>query len=50
MKIELSLLEDAIVTIFNEMKEQGVDNIDLDADFYWHVPSESVYDIYNEPT
>ncbi|MEX6177324.1 hypothetical protein AB6G03_10215 [Providencia hangzhouensis] len=50
MKIELSLLEEAIVAIFKEMKVQGMDNIDLDADFYWNVPSESIYDIYNEPT
>ncbi|MEX5731660.1 hypothetical protein [Providencia hangzhouensis] len=47
MKIELSLLEEAIVAIFKEMKVQGMDNIDLDADFYWNVPSESIYDIYN---
>ncbi|MBG5891592.1 hypothetical protein AB6F89_07265 [Providencia hangzhouensis] len=50
MKIELSLLEEAIVAIFKEMKVQGMDNIDLDADFYWNVPSESIYDIYNETT
>lgn len=33
MKIELSVLEEAIVAIFNEMKVQGMGNIDLDADF-----------------
>ena len=49
MKIELSLLEEVITTIFNEIKEQGMNSIDLDADFYWHVPSESNYDIYNVP-
>ncbi|MGJ3353240.1 hypothetical protein [Providencia sp. Je.9.19] len=49
MKIELSLLEEAVVTIFKEMKEQGVDDIDLDSDFYWNVPSEFIYDVYNEP-
>lgn len=50
MKIKLNLLGEAVITIFNEMKEQGIDNIDLDSDFYWNVPYESIYDIYNEPT
>lgn len=50
MKIKLNLLEEAVITIFNEMKEQGIDNIDLDSEFYWNVPSESIYDVYNEPT
>ena len=50
MKIKLNLLEEAVITIFNEMKEQGIDNIDLDSDFYWNVPYASIYDVYNEPT
>lgn len=49
MKVKLNILEEAVITIFNEMREQGVDNIDLDSDFYWNVPSESIYDAYNEP-
>lgn len=49
MKIELELLEECIVTIFNEMKNQNINTINLESDFYWNVPSESIYDIYKEP-
>jgi len=49
MQIDLSLLEKTIVTIFSEMKKRGLDHIPLDADFYWNVPSEAIYNPYDEP-
>lgn len=49
MQVDLSLLEKAVSTIFSEMKRRGIDSVPLDADFYWNVPSESIYDPYNEP-
>ncbi|MEQ4674211.1 hypothetical protein ABN063_06570 [Providencia vermicola] len=49
MKIELELLEECIMTIFHEMKSQNINTINLESDFYWNVPSESIYDIYKEP-
>lgn len=49
MQVDLSLLEKAVVTILGEMKRRGIDSIPLDADFYWNLPSEAIYDPYNEP-
>lgn len=46
MKVELELLEECIVTIFNEMRSQNINAINLESDFYWNVPIESIYDIY----
>lgn len=50
MKIELDLLQDALAEIFLLMKERGVENIELDADFYWHIPTDAIYDINHEPS
>lgn len=49
MQVDLSLLEKTIMTIFTEMRQRGIDNIPLDKDFYWNVPSSFIYNIYNEP-
>ena len=49
MNIELNVLKDTINTIFDEMKADGIESIKLDFDFYWNVPAESLYDIYNDP-
>lgn len=49
MQVDLNLLEKAVVSILREMKLRGVEHILLDADFYWNVPSEFIYDPYNEP-
>jgi len=49
MKVELELLEECIVTIFNEMRSQNINAINLESDFYWNVSIESIYDIYKEP-
>lgn len=49
MKVELDFLEKVVASIFREMKMRGIDGVQLDADFYWNVPSESIYDPYNEP-
>ncbi|MBS0926164.1 hypothetical protein JK188_16940 [Providencia sp. JGM181] len=49
MDINLNVLEDAIHSIFDEMKKNGIESVKLDSDFYWNVPSETLYDVYNEP-
>ncbi|MDU4353596.1 hypothetical protein CRX67_09250 [Enterobacteriaceae bacterium A-F18] len=49
MQIELSFLEKIVNTIFLEMKRCGMDSVPLDEDFYWNIPSESLFDPYNEP-
>lgn len=50
MKVDLDLLEKAVVSILSDMKQRGLDSVQLDADFYWNVPSEFIYDPYNEPS
>lgn len=49
MQIDLHLLEEIISKIFIEMKQRGIDSIALDADYYWNVPSASLYDPHCEP-
>lgn len=50
MNIELEKLEEIMTTILGELKKRGIDSIPLEADFYWNIPSDSIYDPYNEPT
>lgn len=49
MRVALSLIEKAVVTIIGEMKQRGMDSVPLDTDFHWNVPSVFIYDSYNEP-
>ncbi|EUD08673.1 hypothetical protein GKR59_07760 [Providencia alcalifaciens] len=49
MNINLNVLENAISSIFEEMKKNGIESVKLDSDFYWNVPSDALYDVYNEP-
>ncbi|ROP60165.1 hypothetical protein EDF81_3001 [Enterobacter sp. BIGb0383] len=50
MQVDLDLLEAAIATIFSDMKQRGIDSVQLDSDFYWNVPFKCIYDPYNEPS
>jgi len=50
MEMDLNVLEGAVKKIFSDMRDRGLDNISLDADFYWSIPSEMIYDPYTEPT
>ncbi|MGB8665085.1 MAG: hypothetical protein WCD24_10050 [Serratia inhibens] len=50
MNIEINKLEEILTTILKELKTRGIDSVPLDADFYWNVPSETIYDPYNEPS
>lgn len=50
MEMDLNVLENAVNKIFSDMRSRGLGNVSLDADFYWSVPSETLYDPYAEPT
>lgn len=50
MEIDLNILESAVNKIFSNMRSRGLNNVTLDADFYWNIPSETLYDPYTEPT
>ncbi|TCB95888.1 hypothetical protein E0L21_24355 [Kosakonia quasisacchari] len=49
MQIDLTLLEKVVTEIFTEMKNRGIDSVPLDADYYWNIPSEALYDPYQDP-
>ncbi|MBP2168266.1 hypothetical protein J2125_001458 [Erwinia toletana] len=49
MEIDLDVLESAVQKIFSDMRSQGVNSVPLEADFYWNIPSEALYDPYNKP-
>lgn len=49
MNIELDRIEKFFNLIIKELKGNGIDNIPLDYDFYWNIPSDLLYDLYNEP-
>lgn len=47
MELDLHLLEKIVVSMFREIKKQGVAS--LDADYYWDVPGTDIYNTYSEP-
>ncbi|RSB20965.1 hypothetical protein [Enterobacter cloacae] len=49
MKVELDLIEKAVVVIFNEMRSRGLSSVELDCDFYWNIPTEQLYNVYEKP-
>ena len=50
MEVDLNILENAINKIFSDMRSRGVERFSLDADFYWNIPCDKLYDPYSEPT
>lgn len=50
MEVNLDVIEKAITRIFSDLRSRGVDNFKVDADFYWSIPSEKIYDPYTLPT
>jgi len=49
MNIKISEIEECLNEIFQDLKSRGIDEISLLADFYWNIPSEAIYEPYNEP-
>ncbi|NUF50142.1 hypothetical protein [Gilliamella sp. ESL0250] len=49
MNIELDRIENFFNLIIKELKGNGIHNIPIDYDFYWNIPSDLLYDLYNEP-
>ncbi|HEJ9057551.1 hypothetical protein [Serratia fonticola] len=50
MNIDINKLEEILTAILEELKARGIASVPLDADFYWNIPSEAIYDTYNEPS
>ena len=45
MNISIAELAGITAAIFKKAQEAGVDEVELDEDYYWFVPRESIYDI-----
>jgi hypothetical protein len=49
LRVELELLERLCRRIITTMSQAGITYVDLDRDYYWNIPTEEVYDPYNDP-
>ena len=49
MVLDLNTLENIVKKVFSNMRSRGIREITLDSDFYWDIPTELLYDPYNEP-
>jgi hypothetical protein len=50
MTIEISKLREVISVLLDHLEEVHGGVVDLDADFFWNIPKESLYDPYQQPT
>ena len=50
MQVKLETLEKVVHAIFEHMRDLGVEEVELEKDYYWHIPFEQKYDVYNQPT
>jgi hypothetical protein len=49
MKIDISTLEQASQAIFQYLKDQKVESIEVNEDFYWNISKEERYNPYADP-
>jgi hypothetical protein len=50
MKINVEDLARASNLLFEHLQKEGVNVIDIDADYYWNIPKEQRYEPYTEPS
>ena len=49
MRIEISTLHEICQRLFQYMEEQGIEFVDVPADYYWNIPLDQVYNPYQKP-
>ena len=49
MKIRLTEIARVSNDIFERLKDEGYDEIEISHDFYWDIPKDELYQPYNEP-
>jgi len=49
MEVNIRQLREVTDKIFSHLLEDGVEKLDLTADYYWQIPREFLYDKYDEP-
>jgi LPS sulfotransferase NodH len=50
MKVTVPQLRAMSDKIWNHLEASGYEEIELQHDFYWHIPAASAYDMANEPS
>lgn len=50
MKLRIAELRQAANALFDHIERSGIDEIEVDQDYYWSIPDEKLHAIYEEPT
>jgi hypothetical protein len=49
MKINLQELRAVMDTLLTHLERQDIEGIEIPVDYYWNIPKDQKYDVYNEP-
>jgi len=50
MKIRISELREVANLLFDHLERSGHVEVDVDQDFYWSIPDDKLYSVYEEPS
>ncbi len=50
MRVPVSLLRRACSLVFDHLESSGCAEIEIDEDYYWNIPDDRLYKVYEEPT
>lgn len=50
VRVPLEVLRRATQVILDQMEDSGVSELTLDKDYFWSIPPDAAYDVYNEPS
>ena len=50
IRVPLEVLRRATQVILDQMEDSGVSELTLDKDYFWSIPPDEAYDVYNEPS
>lgn len=50
MKVCIAELREVANLLFDHLEQSGHAEIELESDYYWSVPTEQLYSVYEEPT
>ncbi len=50
MKVRVSELRQAANLLFDHLERSGHTEIDVDSDYYWSIPNQKLYSVYEEPS
>ena len=50
MKVRVSELRQATNLLFDHLEQSGHTEIELHSDYYWSIPDETLYSVYEAPS